>query len=76
MFILILTYKKALNKVDKYLDVHKEYLDKFYETGDFIASGRQNPRIGGVILQPHLCPPLHLRRSPPCRCAPAGEAYL
>ena len=50
MFILILTYKKALNKVDKYLDVHKEYLDKFYETGDFIASGRQNPRIGGVIL--------------------------
>ena len=31
MFILILTYKKALNKVDKYLDVHKEYLDKFYE---------------------------------------------
>lgn len=28
----------------------KKYLEKFYETGNFIASGRQTPRTGGIIL--------------------------
>lgn len=50
MFILILTYQKPLDEVEKFLSEHKVYLDKFYQTGNFIASGRQNPRIGGVIL--------------------------
>lgn len=50
MFILILTYQKALNEVDKHLEAHKQYLEKFYQSGNFIASGRQKPRIGGIIL--------------------------
>lgn len=50
MFLLILTYQKELNEVDKYLNAHKKYLEKFYNTGNFIASGRQNPRTGGIIL--------------------------
>lgn len=50
MFILILNYQKSLNEVDKYLSMHREYLEKFYEAGNFIASGRQNPRTGGIIL--------------------------
>ena len=50
MFIAILTYKKPLGEVDKHLQAHREYLAKHYAAGDFIASGPQNPRVGGVIM--------------------------
>ncbi len=50
MFIATLTYKKPLSEVDKYLQAHRDYLAKHYAAGDFIASGPQNPRIGGVIM--------------------------
>ena len=50
MFIAILTYKKPLSEVDKYLQAHRDYLAEHYSAGDFIASGPQNPRIGGVIM--------------------------
>ncbi len=50
MFIAILTYKKPLGEVDKYLKAHREYLAKHYAAGDFIASGPQTPRVGGVIM--------------------------
>lgn len=50
MFIAILTYKKPLSEVDKYLQAHRDYLADHYAAGDFIASGPENPRIGGVIM--------------------------
>ena len=50
MFIAILTYKKPLEEVDRYLQAHRDYLMEHYASGDFIASGPQNPRIGGVIM--------------------------
>lgn len=50
MFIAILTYRKPLSEVDKYLQAHRDYLAAHYAAGDFIASGPQNPRIGGVIM--------------------------
>ncbi len=50
MFIVILTYKKPLSEVDKFLQAHRDYLAEHYASGDFIASGPQNPRIGGVIM--------------------------
>ena len=50
MFIAILTYKKPLEEVDRYLQAHREYLAEHYASGDFIASGPQTPRIGGVII--------------------------
>lgn len=50
MFIFKLTYKKPLAEVEKYLQAHREYLDSFYKSGKFIASGPQEPRVGGVIL--------------------------
>lgn len=50
MFIAILTYKKPLEEVDRYLQAHREYLAEHYNAGDFIASGPQTPRIGGVIM--------------------------
>lgn len=50
MFIAILTYKKPLEEVDRFLQAHREYLAEHYAAGDFIASGPQTPRIGGVIV--------------------------
>lgn len=50
MFIAILTYKKQLSEVDRFLAAHREYLAKHYAAGDFIASGPQTPRVGGVIM--------------------------
>lgn len=50
MFIAILTYKKPLEEVDRFLQAHREYLAEHYDAGDFIASGPQTPREGGVIL--------------------------
>lgn len=50
MFIAILTYKKPLSEVDLFLAAHREYLAEHYAAGDFITSGTQTPRIGGVIM--------------------------
>lgn len=50
MFIAILTYKKPLEDVDRFLQAHREYLAKHYSAGNFIASGPQTPRVGGVIM--------------------------
>lgn len=50
MFIAILTYKKPLSEVDRFLTAHREYLAKHYSAGDFIASGPQTPRVGGMIM--------------------------
>ena len=50
MFIAILTYKKPLSEVDKYLQAHRDYLAEHYAAGDFITSGSQTPRVGGVIM--------------------------
>ena len=50
MFIAILTYKKPLSEVDRFLQAHREYLAKHYAAGEFIASGPQPPRVGGEIM--------------------------
>ena len=50
MFIFKLTYQKPLSEVEKFLEAHRAYLDKFYSQGKFIASGPREPRVGGIIL--------------------------
>jgi len=50
MYIILLTYRVPLTTVDKYLDLHVEYLKEQYKFGNFIASGRRVPRTGGVIF--------------------------
>jgi uncharacterized protein YciI len=50
MFIINLTYKTQLEKVDQYINEHIEFLNEQYELGNFLASGRKVPRTGGVIL--------------------------
>ena len=50
MYLIILTYQKDLNEVEKHLEAHRAYLDKHYASVYFVASGAQVPRTGGVIL--------------------------
>lgn len=50
MFVITLTYKVPLDEVDPHIPAHMEWLDKHYEAGLLLASGRQVPRTGGVML--------------------------
>ncbi|OIJ93169.1 YciI family protein [Streptomyces monashensis] len=50
MFVLELTYTAPLDAVDALLADHVAWLEEQYERGLFLASGRKNPRDGGVIL--------------------------
>ncbi|WP_166962977.1 YciI family protein [Yeosuana marina] len=50
MFIISLTYKTQLEKIDQYLNEHIDFLNEQYELGNFLVSGRKIPRTGGIIL--------------------------
>lgn len=50
MFIVTLTYIRPLEELDALMSQHVGWLKKHYDSGLFIASGRQVPRKGGVIL--------------------------
>jgi uncharacterized protein YciI len=50
MFIISLSYKVPIEKVEKELNNHVQYLKEQYALGNFQASGRKVPRTGGVIL--------------------------
>ncbi len=50
MFIISLTYTCDLPTIEQHLTAHRHYLDKHYGAGIFLASGRKEPRNGGVIL--------------------------
>lgn len=50
MFVVSLTYKVDLADVDQYIEAHVAYLEKYYQLGNFMVSGRKIPRTGGVIL--------------------------
>lgn len=50
MFLLLSRYVKAVDEIDRVLPAHREFLDRYYNSGLFVVSGPMNPRIGGVIL--------------------------
>jgi uncharacterized protein YciI len=50
MFIIELIYKAPLADIDAHMRAHVAYLKKQYAAGRFVASGRQIPRVGGIIL--------------------------
>jgi uncharacterized protein YciI len=50
MFLVLLKYIKSLEEVERHLDEHVQFLNKYYNQNKFIFSGRRNPRTGGVIL--------------------------
>ena len=50
MFLIELSYKVDLTKIDAQMRAHVAYLNKYYSAGNFLISGRKIPRDGGVIL--------------------------
>lgn len=50
VFVVTLTYLVDLSEIDAALPEHVAWLDQQYADGVFIASGRQVPRVGGLIL--------------------------
>lgn len=50
MFVVIVHYIQPLSEIDARLEEHVAYLKRQYQAGVFVASGRQVPRSGGVIL--------------------------
>jgi uncharacterized protein YciI len=50
MFVIELTYKAPLTAIDAHMAEHMAFLRKHYAAGRFLVSGRQVPRVGGVIL--------------------------
>jgi len=50
MFIVLLHYVQPLAAIEAHIEEHRNFLDRHYAAGHFLASGPQVPRTGGVIL--------------------------
>lgn len=50
MFIVELTYTAPLAQIDAQMRPHVTFLKKHYASGNFLISGRQVPRRGGIIV--------------------------
>lgn len=50
MYVVSLHYKVGLDVMDKHRDAHLDWLKQGYADGMLLASGRQNPPTGGIIL--------------------------
>jgi uncharacterized protein YciI len=50
MFVLELTYTAPLERVDELKADHMAWVKAQYDAGVFVASGRKEPRDGGVII--------------------------
>jgi uncharacterized protein YciI len=50
MFVIELTYRAPLAAIDAEMKAHVAFLRKYYSAGNFLVSGRQIPRVGGIIL--------------------------
>ncbi len=50
MFIINITYKKSLTRIEELLPAHINFLNYNYDKNNFLCSGRKKPRNGGIIL--------------------------
>jgi uncharacterized protein YciI len=50
MFVIELTYKAPLARIDAQMRAHVAFLKRYYASGHFLISGRQIPRTGGIIV--------------------------
>lgn len=50
LFVLDLSYTADLAEIDALMAAHRDFLAAHYASGAFLASGRKEPRTGGVIL--------------------------
>ncbi|QIP36248.1 YciI family protein [Komagataeibacter nataicola] len=50
MFVVSLSYRTSIGEVEAHISPHRDFLDRYYAAGIFLASGGKTPRTGGVIL--------------------------
>ena len=50
MFVIELLYKAPLAAIDAAMRAHVAFLNKYYDAGNFVVSGRKIPRDGGIII--------------------------
>jgi uncharacterized protein YciI len=50
MFVIISKYLKKLQEIDEEHSAHAHFLEGYYRSGRFLASGRMNPALGEIIL--------------------------
>lgn len=50
MFVIELSYKVDLAEIDAHMAAHVIFLKRYYDSGNFLVSGRKIPRDGGIIL--------------------------
>jgi len=50
MFIIDITYQVPLEQIDRHMKEHMIFLNKHYDAGHFLLSGRKLPRTGGIII--------------------------
>lgn len=50
LFVIDLHYVVPLDQIEPHIDDHMAFLEAQYAAGHFLASGRKEPRTGGVIL--------------------------
>jgi len=50
MYLIILTYRKPLEVINKHLKAHRDFLDVGYKNNFFVVSGPKIPRTGGIIF--------------------------
>lgn len=50
MFVMIARYTRPAEEVDQHLDGHRAWIVRNFEEGRFVATGRQVPLVGGIVL--------------------------
>jgi uncharacterized protein YciI len=48
--LILINYVVPLDEVDRTMKAHIAWLERGYDEGLFLLSGRRNPRTGGVIV--------------------------
>lgn len=49
-FVVEIIYRAPIERVNEIVGKHREFLQKGYDEGMFLASGPQVPKIGGIII--------------------------
>jgi uncharacterized protein YciI len=50
MFVLISRFQKPLEEVNRSFPAYSAWVQRNYESGRFLVSGRREPLIGGIIV--------------------------
>nr|WP_295871711.1 YciI family protein [uncultured Chitinophaga sp.] len=50
MFLILLQYIRPVAAVEHFMEAHTAFLQKYYDNGKFILSGRRKPKSGALIL--------------------------